>query len=89
MRARKIGGSIELKDMKRRDKGVLISNPIVDLLRKADKTAMTIAVLYICNYWESGALPPSDCKEDAKSLFEAWLKADSKINRFKWKEART
>ena len=58
----------------------------MDLLRKADKVAMSIAVLYICNYWKSGDLPPSDCNEDAKALFEAWLKADSRINRFKWKE---
>jgi hypothetical protein len=74
--------------MSRRDKGVIISNSIVELLRKADKTAMTIAVLYICNYWESGALPPEDSCERAKTLFEAWLKSDSKINRFKWKEAK-
>lgn len=74
--------------MSRRDKGVIISNSIVELLRKADKVPMTIAVLYICNYWESGALPPSDCNEDAKALFEEWLKSDSKINHFKWKETK-
>ena len=74
--------------MNRRDKGVIISNSIVELLRKADKTAMTIAVLYICNYWESGSVPPQDSYESAKVLFEAWLKSDSKINRFKWKEKK-
>ena len=72
--------------MKRRDKGVLISNPIVDMLKKADKTVMTIAVLYICNYWLSGVMPPQDCPKGAKALFEAWLKTDSKMNYFKWKE---
>ena len=72
--------------MSRRDKGVLISNPIVEKLRLADKTDRSAAVSYICRYWKSGTLPPADCSEGARALFEAWLEADSKINRFKWKE---
>lgn len=73
-------------DMSRRESGVYISNPIADLLKQADKDDRRIAVLYICNYWLSGVLPPSDGPEGAKALFEAWLKRDTKINHFKWKE---
>ena len=72
--------------MSRRDKGVIISNPVVEKLRQADKKDMSAAVSYICDYWKSGSLPPADCSEGVRSLFEAWLKSDSKINRFKWKE---
>lgn len=72
--------------MSRRESGVYISNPIADLLKQADKNDRRIAVLYICNYWSSGVLPSPDCPEGAKAIFEAWLKVDSKINYFKWKE---
>jgi hypothetical protein len=72
--------------MSRRDKGVLISDPIVKLLKRSSKVDRTVAVLLICNYWDSGVLPPADCLEGARSLFEAWLEIDSEINRFKWKE---
>lgn len=72
--------------MSRRDKGVIISNPVVALLSQANKVEMTMAVAYICDYWKSGTLPPASCPEGARTLFEAWLESDAKINRFKWKE---
>lgn len=72
--------------MSRRDKGVIISNSIVEKLRQADKQDRSAAVSYICRYWKSGTLPPADSSEGARSLFESWLEKDRKRNRFKWKE---